>query len=53
MTREEKREVMDYINGLYNRIECAKSSIRDMNYGTAERILAKPYPKLEIYVDEL
>lgn len=52
MKMQEKIEVMDYINGLYNRIECAKNAIRDMNYGTAERILAKPFPKLDVQIDD-
>ena len=52
MTREEKKLVMDYINRLNNKIDMAKNCIRDMNYGTAEQILAKPLPKLEINIDE-
>lgn len=52
MTREEKRAVLDYINGLYNRINCAKNAIRDMNFGRADAILSEPFPKLNLRVDE-
>ena len=52
MTRNEKREVMDYINGLYNRINSAKNCIRDLNFGKADLILSEPYPKLNLRVDE-
>ena len=52
MTTEEKREVMDYINGLYNRINAAKNCIRDLNIGRADAILSEPFPKLNLKVTE-
>lgn len=52
MTREEKKEVMDYINGLFNRISNAKNCIRDLNFGRADAILSEPYPRLNLKVDE-
>ena len=52
MTKEEKKEVWDYINHLYNRINTAKNCIRDLNFGKADAILSEPYPRLNLKVTE-
>lgn len=52
MSKEEKEEVMYFIDTLMRRINMAKEEIRQMNYGLALKTLSDAYPKLTISVDE-
>lgn len=52
MSIEEKKEVTDYLNLIYKRINLAKDQIRECNYGQALKTLSESYPQLKIKVDE-
>ena len=51
MKPEEKKEVTDFLNLVFKRINTAKEHIREQNYGLALKILSEAYPELKMKVD--
>ena len=52
MTKQEKKEITDFLNGVFLRINKAREALDEQNYGTAKRILSAAYPELKIKVDD-
>lgn len=52
MTRAENKELIMFLDSIYSRINRAKSSIKDMNFGKALQVLSEPYPKLNIKIED-
>ncbi len=50
MTKEEKDEVVSFLDHVFNRINKAKEEIRKANYGNAYEILSEAYPQLTLRV---
>lgn len=52
MTKEEKTEIICFIDTLFHRINEAKEHIMNANYGLALKTLSEAYPQLTLKVDE-